>query len=157
MHRNRQHESAPHIGDQAFRNSRPRATLCKKALTFVSNATAWAVVALGLVYWATSAGNLLMKLNVFPMNTSASEVSNRVHKVDRPSSLSFAERWSAVPRPSAVVGGDKNQGEAPRAEKRESIPFSCELAFSRVVTTGNFSTRCIAGLKTSQITGRSES
>ena len=150
MHRNGQHESAPHIphiGDQAFRNRRPRASFYKKALTVVSYATACAVVALGMTYWATSAGNALTKFNVLPAHlTSASDASNRVHKADRLSGLSFEKRWRAVPAPSTVV---RIRRQAPRADER--IPFSCELAFSRLVTQGNFSTRCIAGLETSPI------
>jgi hypothetical protein len=65
--------------------------------------------------------------------------------------MSFAERWSAVPTSSAVIGGDKNRHEAPLAKGRiERIPFSCELAFSRLVTKGNFSTRCMASFEISK-------
>ncbi len=151
MHRSGQHETARHIRHQAFENARPRASFYKKTLIVVSYATACAIV--GTAYWPASAGNILTKLNVLPAHlTSASDVSNRIHKADRLSSLSFEERWSAIPTPSAVGGGDMNRREAPRAEgRKEKIPFSCELAFSRLVTKGNFSTRCIAGLETSEI------
>jgi hypothetical protein len=111
-----------------------------------------AIIAFCMAYWPASAGNILTKINVLPVYlTFASDVSNRIHKADRLSGVSFEERWSAVPTPSAVIGGDKNRREAPRAESRiEKIPFSCELAFSRLVRKGNFSTRCIAGLEISK-------
>jgi hypothetical protein len=152
MRKSGQHEPARHISHQVFRNARARANFYKKALTVVSYTTACAIVALAMAYWPASAGNILTKLNVLPAHlTSASDVSNRIHKADRLSGMSFGERWRAVPTPSAVIGGDRNRREAPRAESRERIPFSCELAFSRLVTKGNFSTRCIADLETSPI------
>jgi hypothetical protein len=148
MHRSGQHESARHNRNQAFENARPRASFYKKNLITISYATACAIVAFAMAYWPASAGDTLTKINVLP--TSAREASNRIYKTDRTSGLSFEDRWSAVPTPSAVNGGDKNRREAPHAERRERIPFSCELAFSRLVTKGNFSTRCIAGLETSK-------
>jgi hypothetical protein len=152
MHRSRPHETGRNISHEAFRNARPRTSFFKKTLIVVSYATACAVVALAVAYWPASAGNILTKINVLPVYlTSASDVSGRIHKADRLSGLLFEERWSAVPTPSAVIAGDRNRREALRAERRESVPFSCELAFSRLVTRGNFSTRCIAGVETSQI------
>jgi hypothetical protein len=114
--------------------------------TAISYTTLSAIIAFCMAYWPAAAGNILTKLNVTPTPlTSVSDVANRMHKADRLSGISFEERWSAVPTPSAEIGGDKNRREAPRAERRiEKIPFSCELAFSRLVKTGNFSTRCIA-------------
>ena len=54
------------------------------------------------------------------------------------------------PAPTAEPTGKKDRHE-PRTEGRtEKIPFSCELAFSRLVRKGNFSTRCIAGLDSSK-------
>ena len=151
MHKSGQHEAARHISNQPFISARPQTSFCKKALIFVSYATACAIVALVMAYWPASAGNILTKINVLPVHlTSASDVSGRIHKADRLSGLLFEERWSAVPTPSAVIAGDRNRREAPRAERRESVPFSCELAFSRLVTRGNFSTRCIAGLEISK-------
>jgi hypothetical protein len=148
MHRNGQHESGRNISHQAFRNASPKTNFYKKILIAASYATTCAVVALGMAYWPASAANILTKINVLPAHlTSASDVSNRIHKADRLSGVSFEERWSAVPTPSRVIGGENNRREAPRAERRERIPFSCELAFSRLVTKGNFSTRCIAGLE----------
>ncbi len=122
-----------------------------KTLTVVGYTAACAIVALGMVYWPASAGNILTKINVLPAHlTSASE--NRVHKADRPSGVSFEDRWGAVPALAVEPADNKNRREPPQAEARkEKIPFSCELAFSRLVTKGNFSTRCIAILESSKI------
>jgi hypothetical protein len=134
MYRNGQNESARNISDQAFRNHRPLASFYKKTPIIVSFAIAYAI--LGTV----TTDNVSTKLTLPAQLISASDSSNRIHKAERLSGLSFEERWSAVRR------------EAPRAEKRERTPFSCELAFSPLVTKGNFSTRCIAGLETSKTT-----
>jgi hypothetical protein len=151
MHRSGQHEPARHIGHRAFRNARPRASFYKVTLIAVSYATACAIVALAMAYRPASADNILTKLNVLPVHlASASDVSNRIHKADRLSGVPFEERWSAVPTSSAVNRGDRDRRESPRAEGRERIPYSCELAFSRLVTKGNFSTRCIASLEISK-------
>jgi hypothetical protein len=145
MYKNGQHVSA--ISNQAFENHRPLASFYKKTSIIVSFAIACTILALGTV----TTDNITVKLNVLSARlTSASDSSNRIHKAERLSTSSFEERWSAVPTPSSVVNGDRDRREAPRAEKRERIPFSCELAFSRLVTKGNFSTRCIAGLETSK-------
>ena len=54
-------------------------------------------------------------------------------------------------RPSTGARNEQSQRETPWAETHiEKIPFSCELAFSRLVKTGNFSTRCIATADTSR-------
>jgi hypothetical protein len=51
-----------------------------------------------MTYWPASANNILTKLNVLPEHlASASDVSNRIHKADRLSGMSFEERWRAVP------------------------------------------------------------
>jgi hypothetical protein len=152
MHRSGQHEPARHIRHQAFRNVRPRVSFYKKTLTVVSYAIACAIVVLAVAYWPAYAGSLLTKINVLPVHlASASDDSNRIHKEDRLTGISFQDRWSAVPASAAVVDGVRTRREAPRAERRERIPFSCEMAFSRLVTKGNFSTRCIADRKTSPI------
>jgi hypothetical protein len=153
MHRSAPHERGRHISHQGSRNARPRTSFYKKTLIVISYATACAIVALAMAYSPVSAGNILAKINALPVHPiSASDNSNRFHKADRLSVESFEERWRAVPTPSAVFGGNRNRPEAPRAEMRiERILFSCELAFSRLVTKGNFSTRCIAGLETLQI------
>jgi hypothetical protein len=148
MHTSGQHESSRHISHQAFRNPGLLASFYKKTLIIVSYTTACAVVALAMAYWPASAGNILTKLNVLSAHlSSASDVSNRIHKADRLSGVSFEKSWRAVPTPSAVIGGDKSRRETPQAERHiEKIPFGCDSAFSRLVTKGNFSTRCIAGL-----------
>jgi hypothetical protein len=153
MHRTGPHEKGRHISHQGSRNARPRTSFYKNTLIIMSYATACAIVAVAMTYSPVSAANILAKINVLPVHlTSAPDASNRIHKADRLSVVSFAERRSAVPMPSAVVGGDRKGREGPQADRRnERIPFSCELAFSRLVTAGNFSTRCLAGLKISQI------
>ena len=143
MHRIGQHESARHVRGQDFSDTRPRASFCKNALTVVSYVTASAIIALLLTYWPASASNVLTKFNV----TSASDVQNRIHKTGRLSGISFEERWNPVPAAASAVRSDKIRREPPRADGRiEKIPFSCELAFSRLVREGNFSTRCIASV-----------
>jgi hypothetical protein len=153
MHRTGPHERGRHISRQGSRNARPRTSFYKKTLIIISYAIACAIVAVAMTYSPVSAGNILAKINVLPVHlTSASDVSNRLHKADRLSVVSFEDGRRAVPTPSAVFGGNRNRPEAPRAETRiERIPFSCELAFSRLVTKRNFRTRCLAGLETSQI------
>ena len=156
MHRSGQHESARHISHQAFRIAWPRASFYKKILIIVSYATACAIFAFGMAFWPASAGNFLTKVNVLPAHlTSTSYISKPIHKADRLSGVSFKERWSAVPAPRAEPADKENRNEPPRAEGRiEKIPFSCELAFSRLVQKGNFSTRCVAGLETSKTNTR---
>ncbi len=135
----------------AARFSKPvqRPSYYKHTLMAVSYAVGSAIVALCI--WPVSAGDILANVHVPSFLTSASDVSNLIHKADQLSRVSFEERWSAVPAPTAEPAEKKNRPEPPRAESRiEKIPFSCELAFSRIVTKGNFSTRCIAGLETSK-------
>jgi hypothetical protein len=94
-----------------------------------------AIAAFCLVCLPTSAENSLTKLNVTltPL-MSVSDVANRIHKANRLSSISFEERWNAVPAPSTRTRNDPSQHETPWAETHiEKIPFSCELAFSRLV------------------------
>jgi hypothetical protein len=136
MHTTGQHESSRHISHQAFRNPGLLASFCKRTLIIVSYATACAVVPLAMAYWPASAGNVLTEFNVLRAHlSSASDVSNRIHKADRLSG-----------------GGDKSRRETPQAERHiEKIPFGCDSAFGRLVTKGNFSTRCIAGLETLRI------
>ena len=114
--------------------------------------TASAIVAFCMAYLPASAGNILTKLNVTPMPlTSVSDVANRIHKADQLSGISFEERWNAIPARSTGNRNEQSQRETPRRETHiEKVPFSCELAFSRLVKTGNFSTRCIATADTSR-------
>lgn len=126
-----------------------QANLGKRVLVFLTYATASAIIAFAMSYWPVSAGNILTKLNVVPNHlTSASEGSNFLVKGDRAPSVSFEQRWSAVPRTAIEMRGDKSRRQAPQAEGRiEKVPFSCELAFSRLVRKGNFSTRCVASVE----------
>ena len=114
--------------------------------TIVSAIAAFCVVCL-----PNSAENSL-KLNVTPTPLmSMSDVANRIHKAKRLSGISFEKRWNVVPAPSTGARNDQSQHETSWAETHiEKIPFSCELAFSRLLKTGNFSTRCIATADTSR-------
>jgi len=126
-----------------YRNAQLRRAIC---CTTVS-----AIVAFCMAYLPASAGNILTKLNVPPTPLTLSDVANPISKADRLFSISFEERWNAVPAPSTGTRNEQSQRETPRAETHiEKIPFSCELAFSRLVKTGNFSTRCIATADTSR-------
>ena len=113
--------------------------------TIVSAIAAFCVVCLPV-----SAENSLTKLNVTPTSLTLPDVANPIRKADRLSSFSFEERWNAVPAPSTGARNEQSQRETSWAETHiEKIPFSCELAFSRLVKMGNFSTRCIATADTS--------
>ena len=102
----------------------------KKTVNIVGYVLASTIVAMAMAYWPASAGDIL----------------DRSHKSDR-LAISFEQRWSTVPKRPAQIFDSKNEHEPPRAEKRiEKIPFSCELAFSRIISMGNFSTRCIAAI-----------
>jgi hypothetical protein len=120
----------------------------KRALALASYTTAGAVIAFWTAYWPASAENILTKLNIARQPTPVSDVSNQLNKTDRLPGVSFEERWNAVPVPQATKTRErKTEHEPPQAgERAEKIPFSCELAFSRLVTKGNFSTRCIASI-----------
>ena len=118
----------------------------------VGYTTVSAIIAFCMAYWPASAGNILTRLNVTPPHpTSVSDVANQIHKADRLSGISFEERWNAVQTPSTGTRNEQSQRKTPGAETHiERIPFSCELAFSRLVTKGNFSTRCMASLEISK-------
>ena len=126
-----------------YRNAQLRRAVC---CTTVS-----AIVAFCITYLPASAGNILTKINATPTSLTSLDVANPISKADRLFSISFEERWNAVPAPSTGTRNEQSQRETPRAETHiEKIPFSCELAFSRLVKTGNFSTRCIATVVTSR-------
>ncbi len=102
-------------------------------------------VALLLAYWPAAASDVLAKLNIVPAKlTSTVQIPDRAHKADRLPQVSFEQRWNAV-QPQSNSVRDSGQHQQPQAARgTEKIPFSCELAFSRLVTKGNFSTRCMA-------------
>jgi hypothetical protein len=52
--------------------------------------------------------------------------------------------------PTAERNGKRNEREPLAGGPIEKLPFNCELAFSRLVQKGNFSTRCIAGIDSSE-------
>ena len=123
----------------------------KKALTLTSYAAAGAVIAFWTAYWPASAGNILTKLSITSTDLiPISDASGQVYKAERFPAATFDERWDALPSPQGAKSGQReSEREAPQSgERAEKIPFSCEMAFSRLVTHGNFSTRCIASLDT---------
>jgi hypothetical protein len=123
----------------------------RKTLTLTSYAAAGAIVAFWTAYWPASAGNILTKLSITSNDLMpVSDASSQVYKAERLPSATFEERWDALPSPHGANSGERaSQHEAPQSgERAEKIPFSCEMAFSRLVTQGNFSTRCIASLDT---------
>jgi hypothetical protein len=126
---------------QSVRHS-TQTKFAKKAASILASG----IVAMAMAYGPASAGNMLERLNLIPGRPVAAAAPDRTHKSDR-LALSFAQRWSAVPERAAEILGSKSKHEPPRAETRiEKIPFSCELAFSRIISKGNFSTRCIAAI-----------
>jgi hypothetical protein len=123
----------------------------KKALTLTGYAAAGAIIAFWAAYWPASAGNILTKLSINSKDLmSVSDASRQVDKAEQFRGATFEERWDAIPEPQGAKSGErKSEHEAPQSgERAEKVPFSCEMAFSRLVTHGNFSTRCIARLDT---------
>ena len=128
-----------------------RAGFWKKALTLTSYAAAGAIIAFWTAHWPASAGNILTKLSITSNDLMpVSDASSQVYKTERLPAATFEERWDALPSPHGAKSAERaSQHEAPQSgERAEKIPFSCEMAFSRLVTHGNFSTRCIARLDT---------
>jgi hypothetical protein len=123
-----------------------RAGFWKKALSLSSYAAAGAIIAFWMAYWPASADNILAKLNIASKDQMpVSDASSQRDKAEQFRGATFDERWDAVPAPQS--GERKSEHQAPQTgEHAEKIPFSCEMAFSRLVTHGNFSTRCIASL-----------
>jgi hypothetical protein len=146
MLRSGQNQRARRLCDNGFVATESRTRFCKTSLTAISYAIASGIVALLLAYWPASAGNILTKLRISQADQIAtSQILDRTHKASRLHVMSFEQRWSAVPAQLYPIRSDSGQRKQPQAERRiEKIPFSCELAFSRLVTKGNFSTRCVA-------------
>jgi hypothetical protein len=126
-----------------------RAGFWKRAMTLTSYAAAGAIIAFWTAYWPASAGNILTKLNIASKNLMpVSDATGQVDKTEPFRGATFDERWDAMPASQGAQSGErKSEHQAPQTgERAEKIPFSCEMAFSRLVTHGNFSTRCIASL-----------
>jgi hypothetical protein len=126
-----------------------RGDFWRRALTLTSYAAAGAIIAFWTAYWPASAGSILTKLSITSKDLiPVSDASGPVYKAERLPAATFEERWDALPSSQGAKSGQReSEHEAPRSgERAEKIPFSCEMAFSRLVTHGNFSTRCIASL-----------
>ena len=130
-----------------FRKTEPQPSHYKNALTAIVRAVGSTVVALCI--WSVSAGDIVAKFNAPAFATFTLGVLSQNQKENRLTRISFQDRWSAVPAPGTEAAGKKNGHE--QESGVEKIPFSCELAFSRLVREGNFSTRCIAGIYSSKI------
>ena len=121
----------------------PERSHYKNALTTIRCAVGSTTVAFCI--WPGFCGDIMAKFNAPALVTSSSSVSNQIHTENSLARTSFQDRWSVVPASAAETSGRKN-GHEPREGRTEKIPFSCELAFSRLLQQGNFSTRCIAGV-----------
>jgi hypothetical protein len=138
----RQAQRAGGPGDNVGAASRIQ--FCKATLGAISYTVLSGIVALLLAYWPASAGDVLAKLSIVRAESTA-QIPDRTHKTDRLPQVSFEQRWRAVPGESNPIRDNNGERKQPQAERRiEKIPFSCELAFGRMVTKGNFSTRCMA-------------
>jgi hypothetical protein len=146
MQRNGPRRRAQPARNQSRVNAGSRNSSYKRSLGAISYIVIAAIAAFLLAYWPTSAGDILAKLNIVPTHlTSASELPDRTHKADRLLVISFEQRWSAVPATVNRIRSYGSDHQQPEAQSRiEKIPFSCELAFSRIISKGNFSTRCMA-------------
>jgi len=128
---------------------RPQTKFAKKAVNIAAYMLASAIVALAMANWPASAGDALARFNLVPGRLAAAAVPDRIHKSDR-LAIALDQRWNAVPARTTQVRDNKSRRESPRVETRiEKIPFSCELAFSRIISKGNFTTRCVAAVDAS--------
>jgi hypothetical protein len=111
-------------------------------------ALASAIVVLWMAYLPTLMGNILTILNIVPTHlSSASDSINRANKDDQLTSVRFDDRWNAF-RPTTIktLGENDIHGgvTVPAEDMQQRIPVGCEPAFSHLIKTGNFSTRCVA-------------
>ncbi len=146
MLKNSQARRARRLGDNYFVLADSQTRFCKRSLTAINYAFASSIVALSLAYWPASTAAVVAKLSIIRAGfTSAAPIPDRTHKAGRLYVITFDQRWSAVPAQSTPIRSESGEHKQPQVERRlEKIPFSCELAFSRLVAKGNFSTRCIA-------------
>ena len=127
--------------------SSSRGGFWRNALALTSYAAAGAIIAFWTSYWPASAGSVLTKLSITSKDLMpVSDASGEVYKTERLPTATFEERWDALVAPQGAKSGQRESEQS--RERAEKIPFSCEMAFSRLVTHGNFSTRCIASLDT---------
>jgi hypothetical protein len=129
------------------RKPEPQPSYCKNVLTGIGYVLGSTIVALCI--WPASAGDIVAKFKAPAVATFTSDLLNQIAKENRFTQISFQDRWSAVPA-SVTEPADKNSRHEPREGGVENIPFSCELAFSRLVRQGNFSTRCVASIDSSK-------
>ena len=129
------------------RKPEPQPSYCKNVLTGIGYVLGSTIVALCI--WPASAGYIVAKFNGPTFATFKSELANQIAKENRLTRISFQDRWSAVPALVTEPAGNDSRHE-PQEGSVEKIPFSCELAYSRLVRQGNFSTRCVASIDSSK-------
>jgi hypothetical protein len=122
-----------------------------KIIMMVAYALASAIIVLWIVYLPTLLGSLMTNLNIVPTHlSSVSDNVNPPSKGDQFTSVQFNKRWDALATMTIqTLGEDGSHSRATDLAKNiQRIPVGCELAFSQLVKTGNFSTRCVASTDT---------
>ncbi len=103
----------------------------------VAYALVSAIIVLWMAYLPTLTGSILTILNIVPTHlSSASDTS-----------VPFDDRWNAFATTTIKTLGENNvhgRVTAPAEDTQQRIPVGCEPAFSHLIKTGNFSTRCVA-------------
>jgi hypothetical protein len=109
-----------------------------------------AIIVLWMAYVPTLTGNILTILNIVPTHlSSASDSVNRANKEDQLTNVSFDDRWNAFATTTIKTLGENDlhgRVTVPAEDTQQLIPVGCELAFSHLIKTGNFSTRCVASV-----------
>ena len=98
-----------------------------------------AIIVLWMAYLPTLTGSILTNLNIVP--THLSSVSD--------TSVPFDDRWNAFATTTIKALGENDvhgRVTVPAEDVQQRIPVGCEPAFSHLIKTGNFSTRCVASL-----------
>jgi hypothetical protein len=110
----------------------------------------WEARSLHFAFGRLPPGTLWQSFNGPTFATFTSELANQIAKENRLTRISFQDRWSAVPALVTEPAGNDSRHESQEGSV-EKIPFSCELAYSRLVRQGNFSTRCVASIDSSKL------
>ena len=114
----------------------------------VAYALVSAIIVLWMAYLPTLTGSILTILNIVPTHlSSASDSINRANKDDQPTSVPFDDRWNAFATTTITMLGENSvhsRVTVPAEDTQQRIPVGCEPAFSHLIKTGNFSTRCVA-------------
>jgi hypothetical protein len=121
-----------------------------KITMMVLYALASAIIVLWMAYLPTLTGSILTILNIVPTHlSSASDSVNRANKDEQITSVPFDDRWNAFSTTTIKTLGENDvhgRVTVPADDTRQRIPVGCEPAFSHLIKTGNFSTRCLASV-----------